>query len=295
MADTPTWRSAAREAARLCPADEEALELIGRLPLVPISQLMPLSGGRSGRSVYACVERLVERGLVSVIPGPGHLGKPHRRLLLISNLGLAALAWRREVDSAGLARAWRLGRTPLRELVGQLPALVSLYALLGLLAATGRGRARLRQWSQPGRWRPPGDGAGPARSVTLPAYAALGWEEAGSAYVEGTYLLVADTGALSPAALRRQLAGLARLDGTTLYGVPTVVIATTSERRVRAWGLLLDSVTPSTRSANQLHVEVATWESWAARAGMDLVRSRLHPDRAGADNVPSAALPCSDF
>ena len=59
MADTPTWRSAAREAARLCPADEEALELIGRLPLVPISQLLPLSGGRSGRSVYACVERLV--------------------------------------------------------------------------------------------------------------------------------------------------------------------------------------------------------------------------------------------
>ena len=191
MADTPTWRSAAREAARLCPADEEALELIGRLPLVPISQLLPLSGGRSGRSVYACVERLVERGLVSVIPGPGHLGKPHRRLLLISNLGLAALAWRREVDHANLARAWRLGRTPLRVLVGQLPALLSLYALLGLLAATGRGWARLRQWSQPGRWRPHGDGAGPARSVTLPAYAALGWEEAGSACVEGTYLLLA--------------------------------------------------------------------------------------------------------
>jgi hypothetical protein len=74
MADTPTWRSAAREAARLYPADEEALELIDRLPLVPISQLLPLSGGRSGRSVYTCVERLVERGLVSVIPGPGHLG-----------------------------------------------------------------------------------------------------------------------------------------------------------------------------------------------------------------------------
>src|ERR1700694_5816636 len=171
MADSPTWRSAARGAARLCPADEDALELIGQLPLVPISHLVPLSGGRSGRSVYAGVERLVERGLVSVIPGPGQLGKPHRRLLLISSLGLAALAWRREVDSASLACAWRLGRTPLRVLVGQLPALVSLYALLGVLAATGRGRARLRQWSRPGRWRPHVDGAGPARSVTLPAYA----------------------------------------------------------------------------------------------------------------------------
>src|ERR1700694_1335457 len=124
MADSPTWRSAARGAARLCPADEDALELIGRLPLVPISQLLPLSGGRSDRSVYACVERLVERGLVSVIPGPGHLGKPHRRLLLISNLGLAALAWRRDVEPASLAHAWRLGRAPLRLLVSQLPAVL---------------------------------------------------------------------------------------------------------------------------------------------------------------------------
>jgi hypothetical protein len=294
MADTPTWRSAAREAARLCPADEETLELIGPLPLVPVSQLVPLARGRSGRSIYACVERLAGRGLVSVIPGPGHPWKPNRRLLLISNLGLAALALRREVDPASLARAWRLGRTPLRLLVGQLPALLSLYALLGLLAATGRGSARLRKWSRPGRWRPPWDGAGPARSVTLPAYAALGWEEAGSAYAGGTYLLVADTGGLTPVALRRQLAGLARLDGTTPYGVPTVVIATSSERRVRAWRLLLDSVTSSTRSANQLHVEVATWEGWAARAGMDPVRSRLHPDRADADSVHSAALPRSD-
>src|SRR5216683_4156707 len=296
MADTPTWRAAATEAARFCPADEEALELIGRLPLVPISQLVPMSGGRSGRSVYACVERLVERGLVSVIPGPGHLRKSHRRLLLISNLGLAALAWRREVDSASLARAWRLGRTPLRVLVGQLPALLSMYALLGLLAATGRRRARLRQWSRPGRWRPHGDGAGPARSITLPAYAALGWEQASGACVEGRYLLVAaDTGALTPVALRRQLAGLARLDGTTPYAVPTVVIATTSERRVRAWTVLLDSLTSSTRYANRLHVEVATWESWAARAGRDILRSRLHPDRVDPDNVPSAALPRSDF
>src|SRR6266851_5357032 len=173
MPDAPIWRSAAREAARLCPVDKEALELIGRLPLVPISQLVPLSRGRSDRSVYARVARLADRGLVSVIPGPGHLGKPHRRLLLISNLGLAALAWRREVDPASLARAWRLGRTPLRVLVGQLPALLSMYALLGLLAATGSGSARLTQWSRPWRWRPQWDGAVPVRSVTLPAYAAL--------------------------------------------------------------------------------------------------------------------------
>jgi len=132
MADTPTWRSAAREAARVCAADEEALELIGQLPLVPIGQLVPLSGGRSERTVYACVARLTRRGLVSAIPGPADPGKPHQRLLLLSNLGLAVLAWRRNVDPAGLARFWRLGRTQLQVLVSQLPTLLSLYALLGL-------------------------------------------------------------------------------------------------------------------------------------------------------------------
>ncbi len=294
MADAPTWRSVAREAARLRPADEEALELIGRLPLVPISQLVPLSGGRSRRSVYAGVERLVERGLVSVMLGPGHLGKPHRRLLLISNLGLAALAWRREVDSASLARAWRLGRTPLRLLVSQLPALLSLYALLGLLAATGSGSARLTQWSRPGRWRPQWDGAVPVRSVTLPAYAALAWQNAGSVRLEGSFLLVADTGGFSPLALRRQLVGLARLCGTTATAVPTVVIATTSERRARAWWVLLDTVKSPGRY-RALDVEVATWESWVARAGTDLMRRRVNGDRADDVETPLSTLPPRDF
>jgi len=295
VTDAPNWRSAALEAARLRPADEQALEVIGRLPLVPISQLVPLSGGRSHRSVYACVGRLAGRGLVSTIPGPADLGRSHQRLLLIGNLGLAVLAWRRDVEPAGLAREWRLERTPLRVLVGQLPAVLSLYALLGLLAATGCGWARLRQWSRPGRWRPGWDGSGPARSVTLPAYAALAWEEAGGARVDGRYLLVADTGGLTPVALRRQLVGLARLEGTTAQAMPTVVIATTSERRVRAWWVLLDSVTSSSRYASRLHVEVATWESWAARAGMDPPRSRANVKCADADDGRLAALPRGDF
>src|SRR5216683_6583448 len=121
MADAPTWRSAAQEAARLCPADDDALELIGRLPLVPIRQLVPLSGRRSERGVYACVARLARRGMVSAISGPADPGKPHQQLLLISNLGLAVLAWRRDVEPAGLARTWRLERAPMRVLVGQLP------------------------------------------------------------------------------------------------------------------------------------------------------------------------------
>ena len=180
-------------------------------------------------------------------------------------------------------------------LVGQMPAVLSLYALLGLVAKTGCGWARLRQWSRPGRWRPHSDGAGPARSVTLPAYAVLAWEDAGDGRVDGRYLLVADTGGLSPVALRRQLVGLVRLAATTALAVPTVVIATTSERRVRAWWVLLDKVTSSSRYASRLHVEVATWESWAARVGVDPPMSRVDPDRADGDDALLSTLSRRDF
>src|SRR5260370_42053759 len=112
------WREKQRVSAQ---ADEEALELIGRLPLVPICQLVPLSGDRSGRSVYACVARLSGRGLVSAIPGPTDGRRTHRRLLLISNLGLAVLAWRRDLEPADLAREWRPERRPMR-VVGGPPA-----------------------------------------------------------------------------------------------------------------------------------------------------------------------------
>jgi hypothetical protein len=167
--------------------------------------------------------------------------------------------------------------------------------LLGLLAATGCGRVRLKQWSRPGQWRPHGDGPGPARSVSLPAYAALAWHEAAGERVGRKYFLVADTGGLSPVVLRRQLLGLARLGATTARAVPTVVIATTSERRVRAWLVLLDMVTSSSRHVRQLHVEVATWENWAARAGMGPPRGRVDADRTDGDNAPLAALPQRAF
>jgi hypothetical protein len=243
--------------------------------------------------LYACVARLARRGLVSALPGPADLGKPHQRLLLMSNLGLAVLAWRREVEPAILARAWRLERAQLRDVVGQLPAVLSLYALLGLVAATRRGWAGLSSWSRPGRWCPHSAGAGRARNVTLPAYAALAWEESGSARVEGTYLLVADTGGLSPVALRRQLVGLARLSRTSAKAVPTVVVATTSERRVRAWWVLLDKVASSSTYAVRLHVEVATWESWAARTGVGL--PGVNVDSADADDALLAVLQRGDL
>jgi hypothetical protein len=42
-----------------------------------------------------------------------------------------------------LVRAWRLERTAMRALISELPAVLNLYALLGLVAATKSGRARL--------------------------------------------------------------------------------------------------------------------------------------------------------
>ncbi len=168
MVDAPTWRSACREAERLRPSDKAVLELIGRLPLAPVSALVPFWAGRSRRSVHAYVARLSRRGLVCAIPGPADLAGPHERLLLLTDLGLAALASRRGVEPVSLARAWGLARTRLQHLVGELPAVLNLYVLLGLVAATRPGRVRLVHWARPWRCRPEPAEVGPGRSVRLP-------------------------------------------------------------------------------------------------------------------------------
>src|SRR6266571_2288803 len=63
----PTWRLATQEAALLTPAEEAALELIGRLPLAAVSHLLPLASGRSRSAPCSDVVRLAERGLVATI------------------------------------------------------------------------------------------------------------------------------------------------------------------------------------------------------------------------------------
>src|SRR5262245_34735167 len=103
----PTWAAVVRAADGLCCSDQQLLEVIARLPLVPIRQLLPFSA-TSERATYACVARLVERGLVSTLTGPAEgAGRPPK-LLLVTNIGLAVLALRMELDPASLARAWRL-------------------------------------------------------------------------------------------------------------------------------------------------------------------------------------------
>src|SRR5215467_4138773 len=100
----PTWRIATEEAARLTPVEEVALELIGQLPLAAVSHLPPLAIGRSRSALCADVARLVERGLVARIDGAPHGAGGRRRLLLVTNLGLAVLAIRLGTDPRDLAR-----------------------------------------------------------------------------------------------------------------------------------------------------------------------------------------------
>jgi hypothetical protein len=110
--------------------------------------------------------------------------------------------------------------------------------------------------------------------------------------VERRYVLVADIGGMPPVALRRQLVSLERLERTTQLAVPTVVIATTSERRVIAWRTLLDGIRTSNSYGARLEVDVGTWESWGARAGMSPPRTRVHTnsDRNNDEALP-AMLP----
>ena len=88
----PTWRMAIQEAARLTPVEAVELDLIGYLPLATVSHLLPLAIGRSRSALSSDVAHLVERGLVATIDGPPRGACRRRRLLLVTNLGLAVLA-----------------------------------------------------------------------------------------------------------------------------------------------------------------------------------------------------------
>ena len=151
------------------------------------------------------------------------------------------------MDPRELARRRGLWRGSLDELIRQLPAVLSSYELLALLAGV-LGKARLQVWARP--WRPRSTvSTTTARGMCLPAYAALEWGR-GKGHQAGGYVLVADTGGLPPQALRSQLARLARVQLTTGTSAPVLAIATTSERRVKAWAAVLDSIAaaPNRRS-----------------------------------------------
>jgi hypothetical protein len=279
------------EAERLTPAEEVALELIGQLPLAAISHLLPLALGRSRSALCSDVAHLVERGLVAAIDGPPRGACRHRRLLLLTNLGLAVLGTRHGADPRELARRHALRRGALEALIRQLPAVLSSYELLALLAGVRGRKARLQAWHRP--WRAHTQIAGAmgllTRVTSLPAYARLDWDRDNGQEVASGYVLVADTGGLPPQALRSQLARLARLQilaGTT---APVVAIATTSDRRVEAWAAVLNSLS-SSPSRGWLDTCIHTWDTW--RSGRIALARINHDERlAGPAPVPSRDSP----
>jgi len=264
VADVPTWRSAVREATRLCVADEALLALIARLPLVPARCVLPLSPIGSPSTLYRHLAELGKRGLVTTIDGPPAGDGRHRQLLLVDNLGLAVLAYRRGVEPAALARCWGLHRTALDRLGLQLPIALANYELLALLAGGRGGRACLSGWQRPWRWTGPfaaTHSTRQRRGVVLPAYATLDWSSPGDGRLAAGYVLVADTGGLTPRSLRGQLTRLAHVLRDAGREGPCVAIATTSARRVDAWETLLDEIA-SNRRGGALAARVATWDAW---------------------------------
>jgi len=205
------------------------------------------------------VAHLVERGLVATIDGPPRGACRRRRLLLVTNLGLAVLACRDGMDPRELARRRGLWRGSLDELIRQLPAVLSSYELLALLAGV-LGKAQLQVWARP--WRPRSTvSTTTARGMCLPAYAALKLRRINGQHLTGGYVLVADTGGLPPQALRSQFARLARLQLLTGTSAPVLAIATTSERRVKAWAAVLDSIAAAPNRGS-LEGCIDTWDAW---------------------------------
>lgn len=262
------------------------MALIARLPLVPAHCVLPLTAMGSPGSLYRHLSELGQRGLVTTIDGPPAGGGRHRQLLLVDNLGLAVLAYRRGIEPAALARCWGLHRTALDRLGLQLPIALANYELLALLAGGRGGRACLSGWQRPWRWTGPfaaTRSTRQTRAAVLPVYASLYWTSATDGGVAAGYVLVADTGGLTPPSLRPQLMRLAHLLRDAGREGPGVAIATTSARRVDAWETLLDEIA-SSRHGGPLEARVATWVAW--RSG----RITLPPAHHAVE--PPVALAC---
>ena len=152
-----------------------------------------------------------------------------------------------------------------------------------------RAHARaLRVWARP--WRGPASPEGTVRRLHLPVFAELAWGDTDGEGPVQRYVLVADAGGLSPLALRPQLARLAHLGPMSELEQPTVVIATTSKRRVEAWQAVLEGIA-ARRQRCLLPVMVGTWGAWRARA-----RSKRPARRSEATErpAPQHAQPPSD-
>ncbi|MGE3599182.1 MAG: replication-relaxation family protein, partial [Dehalococcoidia bacterium] len=249
------WSDAAAAVTRLArhPADRRTLLLLARLPLAPERVIEQLAGLRGGASVYRCLSRLVETGLIATIRPPLHAGHV-ARLWYLTDLGLATVALDQRVAVEHLARRNRLRDADLLALLPGLPQLLATYDLLAALAASRPGRPNLLAWERPWRrryWRPM---AKAPVTATLPAHAAFAWEE------EAASCLMLPDLATFPLHVWRvaldRLLMLRGLDGD----VPMLVIATTNPGRAAGWRMLLEE-TRQWRAEAPIAACVATWDN----------------------------------
>ncbi|HVC31903.1 MAG TPA: replication-relaxation family protein [Chloroflexota bacterium] len=255
---SPDWRwwDAERNLAvlRSHPADRRNLLLLARLPLVPPRLIQRLEGTAGGASGYRSLARLAKAELVTGLRVPLRPGSAPR-LLFVTDLGLAAVALDQGIDGRDLARRNRLRTADLLALLPGLPHLLAAYELLGLLATSHPGRPNLLAWERPWRRRGERRGANRSVSVSLPAYAALSWDDEW-----GAFLLVPDRGTFPLRLYRHTLRRLLIVRQILGDVLPLLVVATTGAERARAWRELLDDVARDGR-ADPLAARVATWET----------------------------------
>ncbi len=272
MIRRPRWQDAEQALERLGqrPSDRRTLWLLARLPLVPEPVIEQLSGLRSRTGVNRSLQRLQADGLIdairpSVVPGRSP------RLPYLTDLGLAAVALDRGIEPAALARRHGLRGSDLLGLLPDLPQLLAGYELLGLLAASRPGNPSLLAWERPWRRHSQRPTAKTPIAVTLPAAAALSWEEAA-----GAYLLLPDLVTFPVRAYRPALAQLLVLRGRYDGTLPPLVIATRHPGRIAAWNRLLEE-TSRARLEAPLRAYVATWAELQADPSRLATLTGTHP------------------
>ncbi|HEY8691556.1 MAG TPA: replication-relaxation family protein, partial [Chloroflexota bacterium] len=141
-----------------------------------------------------------------------------------------------DVEFSAIARRLAITKAHLAALVAELPYLTSMYSLVADIALAGPGRPELLAWEYPWRRSYWSRRAKVPRSVRLPAYVSLGWDNCSAAF-----LLVYDSGNMPLKAHRSMLVGLAgwRAAGGDL---PTTVVHTTSVERAHTWKAVMDEI-----------------------------------------------------
>jgi hypothetical protein len=251
VTDQPRWRDAEMMAERFTDGDWRALLLLVRLPLLWEFAIEQLYGLRGDTSVYRSLARLRAAGLIDELRPALRAGR-NPSLFYLTDLGLATISVRHQIDPVDLARQAGLRGPDLRRRLLRLPHLLALYQMLAALASARPGRIDLLAWEQP--WRRAFHR--PMRktpiTVEMPARAAMSWDDEA---VE--CLLLPDLATIPLRAYHPALGELAALRSLVGDTFPAVLVATTDARQA-AWLRLLDEAARS-RHAAPLPAHVVTW------------------------------------